>query len=211
MAKKDSIQLFNNIANFYGLFFNHQKNQYLNTIDKVSEHIDLKKFHTVVDIGCGTGALCAALSSKGLEVTGIDPAEKMLNIAKKKLAGEKVVLLKADVLEKLPFRDHYFDIAIASYVAHGMNAYDRQRLYIEMSRIAKDWVIIHDFNDKRSIVVSFVEWLEKGDYFRFIKIAEKEMKNCVNEIKKCFSEVRVINVGVRANWYICKPNNQQSR
>jgi NifB/MoaA-like Fe-S oxidoreductase len=50
-----------------------------------------------------------------------------------------------------------------------------------------------------------VEWLERGDYFRFIKNAEKEMKDCSQEMEECFSEVKVVNVGERAAWYICKP------
>lgn len=78
-------------------------------------------------------------------------------------------------------------------------------MYTEMSRISKKWVIIHDYNDQKTLITSLIEWLEGGDYFHFIRHAEPEMKDCMTELKPCFSKVRVINVGVRANWYICKP------
>ena len=74
-----------------------------------------------------------------------------------------------------------------------------------MGRVTKEHVVIYDYNQKRSALTSFVEWMERGDYFRFIRNAEKEMKGCVTELKACFSEVRVINADVRASWYICTP------
>jgi len=67
-----------------------------------------------------------------------------------------------------------------------------------MSRITRNYVIIHDYNSEKSLVTSIIEWLEGGDYFRFILNAEEEMQ-------KYFKEVRVIDVDKRASWYICKP------
>jgi hypothetical protein len=54
-------------------------------------------------------------------------------------------------------------------------------------------------------LTSLIEWLERGDYFRFILVAQKEMKNCVQDMKLCFSSVRVIDVDKRAAWYVCTP------
>ena len=42
----------------------------------------------VLDIGCGGGILCEALSELGANVTGIDVSEKIINIAK--IHGEKI-------------------------------------------------------------------------------------------------------------------------
>jgi ubiquinone/menaquinone biosynthesis C-methylase UbiE len=138
-------------------------------------------------------------------VTGIDPAEKMLSIAKNKLENKEINFVHANVLERLPFADKSFDISIASYVAHGMQKDERKKMYAEMSRVSKSKVIIYDYNRKRSFVTSIIEWLEGGDYFRFIESAELEMKSCVSGMKECFSEVKVIDVDVRAAWYICTP------
>ena len=45
---------------------------------------------SVLDLGCGTGALCCALAERGHCVTGVDPAAAMLAVAKRKPHAEKV-------------------------------------------------------------------------------------------------------------------------
>ena len=202
MTKKTSRRLFNTISPVYGLFYQAQKKRYGDIIQKFSHEIDRSSVSTVLDVGCGTGAFCSALHHFGLSVPGVDPAEKVLNIAKKQNADQPIRFLQTNVLEGLPFQDNQFDIAIASYVAHGLERDERKRMYTEMSRVARLYVIIHDYNQKRSWLTSFVEWLEGGDYFLFIRHAETEMNDCVSEMKNCFSQVRVINVDIRANWYI---------
>ncbi|HHW06896.1 MAG TPA: class I SAM-dependent methyltransferase [Clostridia bacterium] len=198
MGNKRSSMLFNLIAPVYGLFFHHQRKHFLEIVEQVSPILDLSEFDTVIDIGCGTGALCSVLSGKGLQVTGVDLAANMLAMAMKRPENRRVEFLQGNVLEGLPFVDKSFDIVISSHVAHGLKAGDRKRMYAEMRRLAKAHVIIHDYNERRSLLTSLVEWLEGGDYFNFIREAEGEMKTC-------FSAVEVIQVSERANWYICKP------
>ena len=205
LSKKNSSFLFNTIAPIYGLFYNSQKKRFLEVVEKVSRELDMTSYDTILDVGCGTGALCSVLNEKGLSVTGIDPAEKMLSIAKRQPENKKIKFFQANVLEQLPFGDKSFDISIASYVAHGMQKKERKQLYAEMSRATKNKVIIYDYNQNRALLTSIIEWLEQGDYFRFIKAAENEMKNCVSEMKECFSEVKVIDVDTHASWYICTP------
>lgn len=203
MGEKKS-SLFNLIAPIYGLFYKSQKNRFSEIIDSVKSEMDLSSFDTIIDVGCGTGALCSILNEKGMVVTGIDPAKKMLEIAMGKPENKGIEFLEANVLEGLPFNDKNFDVAISSYVAHGLKAEERKRMYAEMSRIARKYVIIYDYNDERSLLTSIIEWMEGGDYFYFIKNAEPEMKDYFSEMKSCIPNVRVINVDVRANWYICK-------
>lgn len=212
MSKKNSKKtdkehhlLFNTIAPIYGLFFERQKRKFREVLYRVGPKLNLPGFRTILDVGCGTGALCSVLQEEGLEVTGIEPAEKMLSIAKRKTRGQDIRLLQANVLDGLPFADSSFDISIASYVAHGLLPDERKRLYKEMGRVTREYVVIYDYNQKRSALTSLVEWMEGGDYFRFIRSAEKEMRGCVSELRSCFSEVKVVNVDVRAAWYVCTP------
>lgn len=205
MGKKKSGRLFNVIAPVYGLFYNYQKNRYMGIIESAENEMNIASFNSIIDIGCGTGALCSALKEKGMDVTGIDPAIKMLNVAMKIPKNKGIEFIQGNVLKGLDFEDKSFDIAISSYVAHGLVKEERKLMYAEMSRLARDYVIIYDYNKKRALGTSIVEWLEGGDYFHFIKNAEPEMKDCFSEMSACFSEVKVINVDVRANWYICKP------
>jgi hypothetical protein len=76
-------------------------------------------------------------------------------------------------------------------------------MYAEMGRIARKLVVFHDYNQRRSIVTDLVEWLEGGDYFGFIQKARAEMKDR-------FLDVRVLDVGKRAAWYVCVPHGQAS-
>jgi SAM-dependent methyltransferase len=44
----------------------------------------------VLDVGCGTGTFCLLLAERGLEVTGVDPADGSLAVARAKPGGERV-------------------------------------------------------------------------------------------------------------------------
>lgn len=196
--KRDSVFLFNSISYIYGLFYKIQKKRFKDVIEIVKKELDIREFKTILDVGCGTGALCSVLNYMGLKVTGVDPAEKMLNIAREKPENKTVSFAKANILERLPFEDKLFEASIASYVAHGMGQEERKLMYAEMSRVTKSKVIIYDYNEKRSLPTTIIEWLEGGDYFNFVKNAESEMR-------ECFSDVKTVYVGVRATWYICTP------
>ncbi len=205
MGKNKDGLLFDAIAPVYGLFYHLQKKRFAEVIQSVRKEIDLTAFKSVLDVGCGTGALCSVLSGKGLAVTGVDPAIKMLNIAKRQRENKDIDFIQASALERLPFEDKSFDIAIASYVAHGLQKDERKQLYSQMSRVAGHKVIIYDYNQSRRPLISMIEWLEHGDYFSFIKVAHDEMKDCVSDMRQCFSDVKAVNVSAHAAWYICKP------
>ncbi len=195
---KKEKEFFKIIAPFYGLFYDIQKRRYNVILDRAQSKLDFSLYKTIIDIGCGTGALCSVLNQRGFVVTGIDQVRKMLNIAIKKQENKKIDFKQASALERLPFEDKSFDISIASYVAHGLKENERKIMYAEMSRITKHFVIIYDYNETRSVFISLVEWFEGGDYFNFIKNTKLEMK-------ENFRDVRVIDVNLRAAWYICEP------
>ncbi len=205
MAEKKSTRLFDRIAPVYGLFYARQKRRYARIADQVKDKMDVDAFQSALDVGCGTGALCAVLNERGLTVTGIDPAAKMLDVARRQPENKGIRFLQGSALDRLPFADNAFDLVIASYVAHGLQADDRRKLYAEMGRVAREVVIIHDYNGTRSLLTTLVEWLEGGDYFHFIRHAEDEMKACLHDMKACFSGVEVLQVDTRASSYICKP------
>jgi len=80
---------------------------------------------------------------------------------------------------------------------------ERKRLYAEMSRVTKYKVVIYDYNEKRTLLTTIIEWLEGGGYFHFIKNAESEMRECFIDSCACFSAVQVFDVDSHAAWYIC--------
>lgn len=205
MSDRGSQFLFNTIAPVYRLFYRRQKKRYADVIKEMRRELDLKRYQTVLDVGCGTGALCSALYESGLAVTGIDQAEKMLKIAVKKPENKNVRFILGSATETLPFTDQRFDVSIASYVAHGLSRPEREKLYAEMSRVTKHYVILHDYNQRRKLLTTIIERLEGGDYLHFIANAEAEMKECRTQTGACFSSVRVVGAGANAAWYIGVP------
>ena len=201
---KPHYQLFNLIAPIYGMFFRWQRRFYNQILDQADE-IDLTSYESVLDVGCGTGALCSVLAERGLRVTGVDAAEKMLRVARKQPENRDVQFVEANILRGLPFADKSFDVTIASYVSHGLPPADRQRLYAEMSRLSRHLVIIHDYNQTPSRMTSLIEWLEGSDYARFIKQPAREMAECVQDMKACFLAVEQLEVADKAAWYIGRP------
>lgn len=198
MSKKNNAFLFNFIAPVYGLFYQRQKTNFKGAIDGAKKAFDITAFSSILDVGCGTGALCSVLNEQGLTVTGVDPAPKMLKIARKHKENKAITFVHANVLQSLPFDDRSFDVSIASYVAHGMQKDERAKLYAEMSRVTRKYVIIYDYNQTRALGTSIVEWLEGGDYFHFIQAVEQELN-------AWFAQVQIVQVGTRAAWYICTP------
>ena len=205
MRKQNGNFLFNTIAPLYGLFYQKQKRRYREIVRHAARELNLVGNESILDVGCGTGALCSVLREAGFSVTGIDPAQNMLAVAKRQPENEDIRFLQANALERLPFEDKSFDLSIASYVAHGLQKSERMKLYAEMRRITREKVILFDYNQNRSLMTSLVEWLEQGDYFRFIKNPKGEMESCLSEMESCFSEVRVFDVDKRAAWYVCTP------
>jgi SAM-dependent methyltransferase len=71
----------------------------------------------ILDAGCGSGCLFAALRERGAIVTGIDSSTRMLELARQRL-GASAALHLADLGSPLPFADGAFDDVIASLVLH---------------------------------------------------------------------------------------------
>ncbi|MDP3059031.1 MAG: class I SAM-dependent methyltransferase, partial [bacterium] len=112
--------LFNSIASLYGMFYNYQKRRFSSLLNILQSKILLDRYQTIIDVGCGTGALCSVLSQRGFVVTGVDNSLKMLRVGAQKKENIAVQFVQASALEKLPFADKSFDVAIAAHVIHGL-------------------------------------------------------------------------------------------
>lgn len=89
---------------------------------RLAELARLEAGQSVLDVGCGTGAL--AIASKafvgaGGEVAGVDPSSEMVARARRK-AGKAGVDARFDVgtIEALPFPDATFDTVLSSLMLH---------------------------------------------------------------------------------------------
>jgi ubiquinone/menaquinone biosynthesis C-methylase UbiE len=74
----------------------------------------------VLDVGCGTGRLAAALAERyGCKVWGVDRSPEMLEVARGRVPAD--VGLKVGEAEDLPFRDGWFERATMTLVFHHLN------------------------------------------------------------------------------------------
>lgn len=92
----------------------------------------IKSEDKVLDIGCGPGNSSSHLSRVGADVTGIDFAQEMINVAMSKYPN--ITFQQADA-ENIPMPEKSFDVVIANYVVHHFA--DPEKVFSEISRVLK--------------------------------------------------------------------------
>jgi ubiquinone/menaquinone biosynthesis C-methylase UbiE len=88
----------------------------------------------ILDAGCGSGPLSAALSAGGAIMTGFDSSPAMLALARQRL-GATADLHVADLSKPLPFDDESFDDVVSSLVLHYLE--DWSAPLAELRRVLK--------------------------------------------------------------------------
>jgi ubiquinone/menaquinone biosynthesis C-methylase UbiE len=165
--------IFDFIAPLYGQLDKAVQEGYARISSKLNNHTPLKDF-SILDIGTGTGGWLASIAVHSeKEKKGIDFSDKMIIQAKKN--HPNLIFSKIDAENMSIIKDKSYDIVTASFVLHGMKAKERNIVLEEMKRIARKYVMIHDFRNKTAPFVQVLEFLERSDYKNFKKNFEKEM------------------------------------
>lgn len=94
----------------------------------------LPKNAKILDIGSGTGHLANSLTSMGFDVTGLEPAANMIDLARKNFPALKFV---EGVSSKLPFENGSFDMVIAFEVFRYLDKKENQATFVEVNRVLK--------------------------------------------------------------------------
>lgn len=81
----------------------------------------------MLDVGCGTGRWAEALAERGGRVWGVDASPEMVEQARARGVNAKVAAAEA-----LPFKDGWFERALAVLVVHVL---DRPRAFAEVRRV----------------------------------------------------------------------------
>jgi SAM-dependent methyltransferase len=104
-------------------------------------HSDVR---SVLDVGCGTGRGLSWLANREavLDLHGVDPAEAMIEIARRRLHNAD---LRVAFGENLPFQDQSIDVVTAAAIMHHVD--DPQRVISEMFRVARKAILISDHNN----------------------------------------------------------------
>ena len=120
----------------------------------------------ILDAGCGSGPLSAALLDRGAVVTGFDVSAAMVELARKRL-GDDADLQVADLAAPLPFADAEFDDAVSSLVLHYLE--DWAVPLAELRRVLKPGGrLIASVNHPAAYAIGYPE----ADYFALTKYSE---------------------------------------
>jgi SAM-dependent methyltransferase len=117
----------------------------------------------VLDAGCGSGPLMAALRDRGAIVAGFDRSAGMLEVARRRL-GDDADLRVADLRSPLPFPGGTFDDVIASLVLHYLE--DWGPALTELRRVLKPGGrMIVSVDHPFAVTLRDREWGREADYF----------------------------------------------
>lgn len=116
--------------------------------DKLHPKHRLTKYHqfflnnitskdTVLDIGCGNGALSNDLAAKAKKVTGIDLIQENIDFANKKFKIPNLEFICGDATNTK--FEHHFDIIVLSNVLEHIK--ERHQLLIALKKISKSFLI----------------------------------------------------------------------
>jgi SAM-dependent methyltransferase len=94
----------------------------------------LRPTDRLLDVGCGPGTITADLAGRVAHVTAVDRAADAVEAARAELAGEDVVVERADV-HRLPFADGTFDVVHAHQVLQHLE--DPVHALREMARVTR--------------------------------------------------------------------------
>lgn len=122
----------------------------------------IKKGEKVLDVGCGNAVLYDILAEKSIDYKGIDISQKLLNVAKRRIAkfkknGEKIILKKSDITD-IHFSKDKFDWVLALAVLHHVPSRELQEKAVqEIYRVLKPkgktivsvWNLYSDYAEKK--------------------------------------------------------------
>jgi ubiquinone/menaquinone biosynthesis C-methylase UbiE len=128
---------YNEISQGYEELYKEEQIKKLNFIKLFLEklNIKIKESYKLLDVGCGTGLTTQFWKSK--IKTGIDPAKKLIEKARKKDKKSNYVVAPA---ENIPFENNSFDIVVS--ITAIQNFQDIKKGLKEIKRVAKNLVIL---------------------------------------------------------------------
>lgn len=148
---------------------------YQELLETICNELEIKSGERILEAGCGTGNLALKIKERGGEVIGLDNCKEALDIYRKKDPEAKLVL--ADLREKLPFPDNYFDKIASNNTLYILPKEKQLDVLKELYRILKPGGKIVLANLKKGwksgkIYISGIKknLKKEGGYSTFLKI-----------------------------------------
>lgn len=156
------------------------------------EQANILSGHRVLDFGCGTGTLTIMAKTKSPEsiIIGIDVDEKIIDIAKKKIALQRLDI-EIDKYDgnAMPYENESFDKVISSLVFHHLIGEQKGNTLKEIYRILKPNGEIHiaDFGRPRNRMMKLISY--------FLQLLEPITDNIKGLIPNYLKAAGFIDVG----------------
>lgn len=142
-------------------------------VEEISEMTKQDEQTTVLELGCGTGNIAAALKSiDNLNYTGIDASKDMLSIAEKKMGGKKDFLFVQQDIDKPDFNlKNKFDVIVINNVLYALK--DHHKIIAVVSKLIaeKGKLVISEPLRNSSIIQLTKIFLHKGGFRAFLRLA----------------------------------------
>ena len=188
-------------------YFEWRKYRAFQAIELVEKYRNLSSLK-ILDVGCGYGALLAALSEKGAIPTGIENDKEVI-VSAKKFIGGNINIIRGNS-EKLPFGNEEFDVIfLLDVIEHVKNPY---KSIEECKRVLKpDGILYIEFTPYYSLVghhlYDIVKWpihiLPRSfiRWFIYKKIEDTDMAVYYWKAFKSLNKIKISKVQVLLRLY----------
>jgi len=138
--------------------------------NKVLQIVQKNQYEKILDVCCGTGNQLKLLKKHGIDGTGIDLSNAMLEIAK---SGKTKVRCFEQDAENIDFNDESFDLTTTTFALHEKSDSSAKKILDEMIRLTKKngHLIIIDFSITKNTFflarkgISFIESRAGDDHY----------------------------------------------
>ncbi len=132
---------------------------------------------TTLDAGCGEGYLSRILARRGANVTGIDIAANLIEIARAKDPERHITYQVANLCQPLPDYASHFDLIVSRFVLN--DVYDYRGFLTTLGSVAKPGGrLVISMNNPYSFVVRghVTDYFDSGKMYSYRGMAEEGVK-----------------------------------
>lgn len=91
--------------------------------------------NAILECGCGSASILGKIWQKDKKFYGVDLSDLAINLAKRRLKKKTNIKLSVANIEKLPFKDNFFDLVYATTVVEHLA--NPEKAILEMIRVTK--------------------------------------------------------------------------
>ncbi len=132
-----------------------------------SDFVKLRKFSgNVIDIATGTGDIAIKIKGKypNVAITGYDPSNNMLNLARKKNINEDINFMQG-FCEDMPFDNEFFDFATITFGIRNTKSVNESLTEIRRVLKKNGILMIMEFSKNETIIIKqlykiYLHWCE---------------------------------------------------